>query len=147
MGITRGVIFYFRQQPTSGSEQHAGRPAIIVSNEKCNEYSPVVEVVYLTSREKAPLPTHVPITSTGRQSTALCEQVSSVSVERIGDYLGHVSEDELPELNKALMISLGLSGETGMIPTPGSPEEQAIMAKVALKYVERYIQRNYSSEE
>ena len=147
MGITRGDIFYIRQQPTSGSEQRAGRPAIIVSNEKCNEYSPVVEVVYLTSREKTPLPTHVPITSTGRQSTALCEQVSSVSVERIGDYLGHVSEDELPELNRALLISLGLSGETGMIPNPGSPEEEAIMAKVALKYGERYIQRNYSSEE
>ena len=49
MEINRGDVFYVNRSETIGSEQRSGRPAIIVSNPECNEHSPVVEVVYLTS--------------------------------------------------------------------------------------------------
>ena len=81
----------------NGSEQHADRPAVVVSNNKNNENSNVVEVVYMTTQPKTDLPTHVTIRSTGRISTVLCEQVYSVSTERVGTYI-------------ALMISLQLDG-------------------------------------
>lgn len=62
--IERGDIFYISQNgPVFGSEQMAGRPAIIVSNDKNNAHSETVEVIYLTTQEKAPLPTHVSISS------------------------------------------------------------------------------------
>ena len=57
--IRRGDIYYIDKYPTIGSEQQAGRPAIIVSNEKNNQHSSTVEVVYLTTQPKADLPTHV----------------------------------------------------------------------------------------
>lgn len=69
-----------------GHEQQADRPAVIVSNEKNNENSGVVEVVYLTTQPKTDLPTHTVIRSTGRVSTVLCEQIVSVSVDRIAGY-------------------------------------------------------------
>lgn len=104
----RGQIYYVYPAETVGSEQEGGRPAIIVSNDVGNEFSRVVEVVYLTTREKKPLPTHVRINSTSRQSTALCEQIETIDKGRIGKYINEVSEGELKNLEKAMLVSLGI---------------------------------------
>ena len=107
--IERGDIFYVHKNaPTYGSEQMAGRPAIIVSNDKNNQNSETVEVVYLTTQPKTPLPTHVTIRSTSRVSTALCEQITTVSIERLGDYVGQVSASEMTNLEIAMLASLDL---------------------------------------
>ena len=114
MDIKRGDIYYIDKYPTIGSEQQAGRPAIIVSNEKNNQHSSTVEVVYLTTQPKADLPTHVTISSAPRESIALCEQVTSVSVDRIGDKMGRLSDREMTQVDIALLVSLDLTmGETG----------------------------------
>ena len=70
----------------------------------------MVEVVYLTTQPKTDLPTHTVIRSTGRVSTVLCEQIVSVSVDRIAGYIGQVSEQEQKNIDIALMISLQLDG-------------------------------------
>lgn len=111
-GIHRGEIYYISRGGASpqGCEQYPDRPAVIVSNEQNNEHSGTVEVVYMTTQPKTDLPTHCVIRSTGRTSTVLCEQVNSVSVERIGTYIGEVSEQEMQNIDIALMISLQLDG-------------------------------------
>lgn len=86
MDIKRGDIWYIESGYSVGSEQRAGRPAIVVSNNRNNQYSGTVEVVYLTTQPKRDLPTHVTISSLSRESTALCEQITSVSTERFGSY-------------------------------------------------------------
>lgn len=48
MEIKRGDIWYVSKDNYTGCEQAAGRPAIIVSNEKNNACAETVEVVYLT---------------------------------------------------------------------------------------------------
>lgn len=112
--IKRGDIFYIDKHPVVGSEQQAGRPAIIVSNDKNNRHSSTVEVVYLTTQPKVELPTHVNISSAPRQSVALCEQVTSISVDRIGDKVGRLTQREMTQVDIALLVSLDLTmGETG----------------------------------
>lgn len=109
MDIKHGDIWYIESgYATVGSEQRPGRPAVVVSNDKNNEYSSTLEVIYLTTQPKHDLPTHVTIRSTNRESTALCEQITSVAVERFGDYCGHVTEHEMNRIETALLISLGL---------------------------------------
>lgn len=109
--IRRGEIFYIaRGGATNGSEQFADRPAVVVSNDENNKHSGVIEVVYMTTQPKTDLPTHVTVRSTGRISTVLCEQVSSVSVDRVNNYIGQVSEQEMKNIDIALMISLQLNG-------------------------------------
>lgn len=109
MGIKRGDIYYIESgYATVGSEQRPGRPAIVVSNDRNNEHSSTLEVVYLTTQPKHDLPTHVTIRSTSRESTALCEQITSVAFERFGDYHGRITEQELRRIETAMMISLGL---------------------------------------
>lgn len=111
--IKRGEIFYIaRGGVLCGNEQQADRPAVVVSNDKANENSGAIEVVYLTTQPKVDLPTHTVIRSTGRVSTVLCEQVTTVSTDRVGGYIGQCTEQEMKNIDIALMISLALDGDT-----------------------------------
>lgn len=110
--IKRGEIYYILQgnEEEIGSEQRSGRPGIIISNDINNLHSEVVEVVLLTTREKTPLPTHISINSSQYPSVALCEQIKTFSKQRLGDYVGTITNKEMIELEKALTISIGISG-------------------------------------
>lgn len=107
----RGDIYYVHRTRFVGSEQSSGRPAIIVSLDANNKHSNVAEVVYLTTRPKKDLPTHVQISATGRPSIALCEQVHSVDCRRLGRYVGKCDTQEMEAVDEALLISLGLKGK------------------------------------
>lgn len=113
--IRRGDIFYVNN-PTDHTthEQSGTRPAVVVSNNRANTHSPVLEVVYLTtSQTKSPLPTHVHMFDTCRHSIALCEQVHSIDRRKLGSYLCRASTDTMHRIDRALLISLGLSSRDG----------------------------------
>lgn len=110
----RGEIFFINEGESSGSEQGGARPGIIVSNDVGNKHAPIVEVVYLTSREKKLMPTHVKIKSSPIPSIALCEQIETVYKKRIGKYLAKVTMDEMKRIDKALAVSIGLGGNMKM---------------------------------
>lgn len=111
--IERGDIFYVDNNGyTVGSEQYGARPAVVISNNECNKHSEVVEVVFCTTAYKTELPTHVEICSTPYPSTVLCEQITSVSVERLGAYIGVCSDEEIQRIDSAIMISLGLKDKS-----------------------------------
>lgn len=67
----------------------------------------------MTTKPKTDLPTHVYIESALRPSTLLCEQISTVSEERIGEWIGELTDDEVKELDVALAISLGMKCRPG----------------------------------
>lgn len=107
--INRGDIFYIdRFGIQTGSEQRSGRPGIIVSNKDNNQHSETVEVVYLTTAPKTDLPTHVKISSSTRDSTALCEQITTVSVDKLGNFVGQCTKEEMFQIDLALVRSLGI---------------------------------------
>ena len=108
--VRRGEIYYInRGFNDRGELVEAGRPAIIVSNNRFNVCSDKIEVVYLTSRPKRDMPTHVTLRSTGIVSTALCEQIYTISKERIRQYCGVCTDDEMALIDMALSISLALN--------------------------------------
>lgn len=111
--IHRGDIWYIHSKPTSvGSEQSGGRPAIVVSNNSANKHSPVLEVVFLTTQEKTKLPTHAEINSAKFPSVALCEQVTSVAIERFGNYQAHCTDEEMGAVESCLLVSLGINANS-----------------------------------
>ena len=124
--MRRGQIYYVTKGYTHGSEQEAGRPAIIVSNDCCNKTSDVVEVVYLTTKEKNELPTHVSIICK-TPSTALCEQIHSVYKERVGSYITTCTEDEMKAIDKALCVSLGIEIPKNATVTPKEPIKETVV--------------------
>ena len=109
MEYLRGDIFFVRKAIAEGSEQDAGRPAVIVSNNIGNEHANIVEVVYLTTQEKKPLPTHCDVMCKV-PSIALCEQVCTVSKDRLVELIRTCTDAEMHEIDKALTVSLGLTG-------------------------------------
>ena len=108
--MKRGDIVFVRCEKFkhTGSEITCSRPAVIVSNDKCNEFSPVVEVVYCTTVKKKYLPTHVILHSTEKTSIALCEGIYSVDKSRIIKKIGSIDMKELLLINNALAVSVGL---------------------------------------
>lgn len=122
--VLRGDI-YFVEAEADGpfGVQRGGRPGIIVSNDTGNRYSEVVEVVYMTTKEKKELPTHVQIMSCERPSTALCEQIHSISKGQIGRFMGSCTEKEMRAVDAAIKVSLGLSEEPEAPCVERTPEE------------------------
>ena len=106
MNIFRGDIFYV-SSGASCYDMKEGRPAIIVSNNMCNTYSDRVEVVFLTTKEKKPMPTHIEIICR-QKSTALCEAVHTISKECVGEFIKTCTAAEMKRIDEALMVSLGI---------------------------------------
>lgn len=131
--VKRGDIYYIvNNYQEEGSEQRAGRPAVVVSNDKGNQHSNVIEVVYLTTQPKRDLPTHIDIKSANRPSIALCEQISSVSKERLGNYIGSCTKYELDMLAAGMMISLGIDFPTPKVVQPQEKKEEKKAAETVL---------------
>lgn len=98
------------------SKQGGVRPACIVSNNKCNEYSPVVTVVPITSKnKKRGLPTHIDVDKKDtrgliRDSVALTEQIQSIDKKDIRKVSGMITN---PLVMKG--ISYGISIQCGLV--------------------------------
>lgn len=111
LNINRGDIYWIEPNPhreTYDSVNKPGRPAIIVSNQANNKHSLTYEIVYLTLSPKYDLPTHCTIRSANELSTALCEQITTVSHEQIGRYVGTCTALEMALVDSCMAISLGL---------------------------------------
>lgn len=153
----RGEIFFINEGESSGSEQGGARPGIIVSNDVGNKHAPIVEVVYLKSREKKLMPTHVRIKSSPIPSIALCEQIETVYKKRIGKYLAKATMDEMKQIDKALAVSIGLGGNMKMsdyvrewaeaFKEPDPIEEKAMQILETAKPVPIQIPESFSDKE
>ncbi len=103
--------------PARGSEADKRRPAIVVSNDHANATAAALErgvitVVPITSNVARVFPFQVllPAEMTGLRadSKAQCEQVRSVSVERLGPILGRLPASIMSEVDEALRLHLQL---------------------------------------
>ena len=123
--IRRGDIFYVHKFGVQvGSEEHTGRPGVVVSCDEGNRYSETVQVAYCTTQPKNNLPTHVEILSTGRASTVMCEQINTVSLERLGNYIGRCTAEEMRDIDIAVATALGLKKYPGLIERLKEREQQ-----------------------
>ncbi len=116
MEINRGDIFYVDLGETKEKTniQTGIRPGLIISNEKCNKYSPILLVAPLTSKiKRTDLPIHIELTKdleNGLElnSIALLEQIRAIDRAKIFTKIGSICEKDLENINKGLEISLGL---------------------------------------
>lgn len=128
----RGEVYYVLPDGNEvGSEQHSGRPAIIVSNNQNNKNAATVEIVYLTTREKRAMPTHVYISTAQLPSTAICEQIFTVDKTRLGSYSGKLTEREMKDVELAMMVSLGLDNYLSKPKPVEAPAVAAVPVPVA----------------
>lgn len=112
--ILKGSIIMVEFPHIGGSVQSGLRPAIVVSNNTGNRYSPVLIVVPLTSRNKRELPTHYKLNVDGSNgltttSTALCEQIITVAKDSVKRVIGILNKQDIMEINTKIKTSLALN--------------------------------------
>lgn len=112
MEPSRGEIWFVELDPTRGHEQAGHRPGLIVSVDLFN-HGPagLVVVLPITTREKG-IPFHVridaPQAGLTRHSFIKCEDIRSVSRERLSRRVGKVSPEIMAAVEDRIRILLGL---------------------------------------
>ena len=106
----RGDIFYADLPDQKGSEQNGLRPVVIIQNNLGNKYGRTLIVAPITSQDKPNLPVHSEIynNSLEKDSTILLEQVTTIDKNKVKEFVGHLTRNELKKLNIALARSVGL---------------------------------------
>lgn len=110
--IKRGDIYMVDYGDGEGSEQQGYRPGLVIQNDVGNEYSSTVIVAAITDAEdKRVLPTHFRIgveVGIRKPSLVMFEQVRTIDKTRLDDKVGFLTPELLKQMERPLMISLGL---------------------------------------
>ncbi|MBM4040213.1 MAG: type II toxin-antitoxin system PemK/MazF family toxin [Planctomycetes bacterium] len=108
--ILRGDIFWADLAPTRSHEQAGRRPVLVLSREVFNERSETVIAVVITSkapRAGFPLTLEVQSAPLPRQSWVKISQIRTLSIERLGARLGHLSPEEVSQVVDGLNEIVG----------------------------------------
>ncbi|MDO4746616.1 MAG: type II toxin-antitoxin system PemK/MazF family toxin [Bacillota bacterium] len=109
----RGDIYLVDLGAHYGSEQGGCRPVLLIQNNVGNYYGPTLIVAPITSRytKKVNQPTHyvlMGVDTLPSPSMVLAEQILTIDKSRVIKPLGKVSVEQMKNIDKAIMVSLGL---------------------------------------
>lgn len=112
MTAARGEIWWVNLDPVLGREQAGRRPALVISVDVLNQSAAeIVVVVPLTSRAKE-VRSHVEVPAgeggLGSRSFVKCEDIRSVSSQRLLSRLGTVGTGTMRAVEDRLRMILGL---------------------------------------
>lgn len=109
MEICRGQVYWWSGYNHSRTHIQTGtRPVVIVSNDVCNEVSPVIAVVPLTTHIKLPYPQQVPLIMNGGVSIALADQITTIPVDELGTFICTLKDFQMEQIDRAIKVQLGL---------------------------------------
>ena len=94
--LKRGDVYYIKDSAGAvGAEMRKTRPGIVISDQNQVEDSHVVTVVYLSHKKQTGNRAHVPMTHDGLRGWALCEHIYTVDIDRAGDYICTLTDQEM----------------------------------------------------
>ena len=114
--ILRGDILWADLNPVKGHEQAGLRPVLILSPEIFNERSGTVIAMALTSQPQRagfPLTLEISSCSLPKPTWAKISQIRTLSTERLGKRMGHVSDDEMSQIIEGLNEIIGEQSAAG----------------------------------
>lgn len=110
----RGEIWLVALDPTVGSEIGKTRPAVVLSNDRNNEFAETVTVLPVTSKSEKiyPFEAAIPAGPSGLRvdSKAKADQIRTVAKARLRKRLGALDEKHLASVERAALIHLGMPG-------------------------------------
>ena len=115
--VLRGDVRWADLNPAKGHKQAGQRPVLILSPEVFNERSCTVIAMALPSQpQRAAFPLTLEITSVALPKPAWVKisQIRTLSVDRLGKRMGHVSDDEMAQIVEGLNEIIGQSGPRGL---------------------------------
>ena len=108
--MTRGEI---RTAAARGPYTGKPRPVVVVQDDRFDATASVTVCPFTTNPVDAPM-VRIPIEPSDdngldRLSSLMVDKVTTVPRSSLGDRLGRLSDDELVQLNRSLMVFLGLA--------------------------------------
>jgi len=109
----RGQIWFVLLDPVVGHEIGKTRPALVISNDRNNQFADTVTVLPITSKTEKIYPfeillskeeTHLP-----KDSKVKCNQIRTVDKKRLVNLVGALSSERLEEIKQALLIHLSIT--------------------------------------
>lgn len=104
--VKRGEVYWVRDR--NAYDSYAGRPVVIVSNDKGNETAPHITGTYTTTKQKHGI-INVPIEQPRGRCFVLCNQIVTVMKEDLGNYIYTLTESEMAAVDRGLSIALSLN--------------------------------------
>ena len=108
----RGELWFIDLSPVRGHKQSGRRPGLVISVDRFNQ-SPadLIIIIPVTTREKG-IRSHVPIepskSGLNKVSFIKCEDIRSVSKERLMHHVGEVDQGTLSQVEDKLRILMDL---------------------------------------
>ena len=119
--LKRGDVYYIKDSAGAvGAEMRKTRPGIVISDQNQVADSHVVTVVYLSHKKQTKNRAHVPMTHEGLRGWALCEHIYTVDIDRAGDYICTLTDQEMDA------VLVGVDGVIG-----GDPDREDLQAWLA----------------
>ena len=109
--IKRGEIYWVKLDPTFGKEVNKTRPCVIISNNRQNEYSPLVIVLPITSDLDRIYPFEVVFSLGQGQAKVLTDQVRSIDKKRLENWIDKVNENIMVEISEKMKRVMALEKE------------------------------------
>jgi mRNA interferase MazF len=95
----RGEIWQVSLEPVAGHEIGKTRPALIISNDKNNEYSSTVTLIPITGSVESGLPL---------DSKLKCNQIRTIDKSRLSKVVGEIPDEIINKVEKAILIHVGI---------------------------------------
>ena len=114
--VKRGDVYYAdfgSVEDAVGHELAKKRPVLIIQNNLGNKKSTTTICLCLSTKCKYGVPYHVRFSNfniISRESDICAEQIKTIDQCRLETYLGNVGSAVMEEVDKALVISLGIKG-------------------------------------
>lgn len=108
----RGEIWLVGLDPIIGSEIGKSRPAVVISNNRNNEYSNTISVLPITSKVQDVYPFEVLLPKEELKLTTdskiKCNQIRTLDKSRLVRKMYQLSPLKMKEIERALLIHLGI---------------------------------------
>lgn len=109
--LKRGQLYYIKKSDFLGSsegEKNEKPVLILAADKEIMEQSGTITVANITRRPRYDRYTHVEIQSLGYKAMAILEQEVTIATDRLGQYIGELSEEELLQIDKIVCKMRGI---------------------------------------
>jgi len=102
----KGDVYWVHLDPTIGSETKKTRPALIISSNMGNQYSPLVVIAPITSKAEKIYPFEVNLTINEKKCKAMFNQLRSIDKTRVGKKIASFAESRevIAQIEAALKV-------------------------------------------
>ncbi len=108
----RGQIWFVSLDPVMGHEMGKKRPALIISNDRNNQFAETVTVFPITSKIEKIYPFEIFLlkeeTNLPKDSKVKCNQIRTIDKKRLDSFIGNLPPEKLKSIEQALLIHLGI---------------------------------------